>query len=170
MGALPVMQAAEQGHRSQLSGCGCASRGEPARARGRLVAEAPVGPALVVAEVLTQDALGMALAEDHDVVQAVATKRPHQTLADRVSQRRPGRREKASHPETTEPSPEARVVDAVAVAQQIAWRRVADRLDHALCDPRARRVLGNTHVDDPAALEGDDDERVERLEVHGDLS
>jgi hypothetical protein len=29
-------------------------------------------------------------------------------------------------------------------------------------------VRGDTHVDDPAALEGDHDERVERLEVHGD--
>jgi hypothetical protein len=109
----------------------------------------------------------MALAEDHDVVEAVATKRPNQTFANRVRQRRSRRRKKASYPETPQPSPEARVVDAVAVAHQIAWRRVADRLDHALCDPRARRVGGDTQVDDPAALEGDDDERVERLETHG---
>jgi hypothetical protein len=78
----------------------------------------------------------MALADDHDVVHAVATKRPDQTLAGGVGQRRPERREKASHPETTEPSPEARVVVAVAVAQHIAWRRVAHRLDHAMGDPR----------------------------------
>jgi hypothetical protein len=52
--------------------------------------------------------------------------------------------------------------------QQIAWRCVADRLDHTLCDPRARRMRGDTYVDDPATVEGDDDERVERLEVHGD--
>src|SRR5580693_9320891 len=31
-----------------------------------------------------------------------------------------------------------------------------------------RRVRGDTHVHDPAALERDDNERVERLEVHGD--
>ncbi len=65
----------------------------------------------------------MALAEDHDVVHAVATKRANQTLADGVSERRPGRREKASHPETTESSPEARIVDAVTVAQQIPMRK-----------------------------------------------
>jgi hypothetical protein len=46
------MQAAEHGHRGQLTGCGCSSRGEPARARGGLVAEAAVGPAVVVAEVV----------------------------------------------------------------------------------------------------------------------
>jgi hypothetical protein len=56
--AVPVMQAAEQGYRGQLTGYGCGSRGEPARARGRLVAEGAVGAALLVAEVLTQDALG----------------------------------------------------------------------------------------------------------------
>ena len=112
-----------------------------------------MGPALGEGEVLTQDALGMALAEDDDVVQAVATKRPHQTLADRDLKRRAGGREKASHPETTEPSPETRVVDAVTVVQQIARRRVADGLEHALRDPRARRMRGNTEVDDPPAVE-----------------
>jgi hypothetical protein len=85
--AAPVMQAAEQGYRGELTGCGCGSRGEPARARGRLVAEGAVGAAVVVAEVLTQDAVGLALAEDQDVVQAVATKRANQALADSVRQR-----------------------------------------------------------------------------------
>jgi hypothetical protein len=83
-----MMQAAEPGHRGELTGRGRAP-GEPARARGWLVAEAAVGPAVVVAEVLAQDALGMAFAEDHDVVKAVATKRPNQTFANRVRQRRP---------------------------------------------------------------------------------
>jgi hypothetical protein len=100
----------------------------------------------------------MALAEDHDVVKAVTTKRPDQALANGVRQRCSRRREKSSHAETTEASPEARVVDAAAVAQQIAWRRVADSLDHALRNPRARRVGGDTDVHDLAALEGDDGE------------
>jgi hypothetical protein len=29
-------------------------------------------------------------------------------------------------------------------------------------------MRGDIYVDDPAALEGDDDERIERLEMHGD--
>jgi hypothetical protein len=52
--------------------------------------------------------------------------------------------------------------------QQIAWRGVADGLDHALSDPRARRVRGDTDVDDPAALEGGDDEPVKGPEVDCD--
>ena len=52
--------------------------------------------------------------------------------------------------------------------QQIARWRVANSFDRALRYPRARRVRGNTDVDNPAALEGGDDEREERLEVHGD--
>jgi hypothetical protein len=124
--------------------------------------------AVVVADVLAQNALGVALAEDQHVIEAVATERSHQALANRVGQRRSGRREKAPHPEAAKPHAEARVVDAVAVVQQIAWRRVADSFDHSLRYPRTRRVRGDTHVDDPAALEGDDDQRVERLEVHSD--
>jgi hypothetical protein len=46
--------------------------------------EAAVGPTLVVPEVLAQDALGMALAEDHDVVHAGPPKRPNQALANGV--------------------------------------------------------------------------------------
>jgi len=119
-------------------------------------------PAVVIANVLAQDALGVALAENQDVIEAVATECPHQALANRVRQRRSGRREKAPHPEAAEPPAERLVVDAVAVVQQVTWRRVANGLDHALSDPRARRVCGDTHVDDLAPLEGDDDESVER--------
>jgi hypothetical protein len=124
--------------------------------------------AVVVADILAQDALGVALAEDEDVIEAVATKCPDQTLANSVRQRRSRRRAKASHPETTKPSTERRVVNAVAVEQQEARWRVADCLDHALRDPRARRVRGHPNVDNPAALERDNNERVERLEMHGD--
>jgi hypothetical protein len=52
--------------------------------------------------------------------------------------------------------------------QQIAWWPVADGLDHALRDPCARRVRGDTDVDNLAALEGGDNERIEGLEVDGD--
>jgi hypothetical protein len=36
-----------------------------------------MGAAVVIADVLAKDALGVALAEDHDVVETVATERPH---------------------------------------------------------------------------------------------
>jgi hypothetical protein len=82
--------------------------------------------------------------------------------------RRSWRRSEAPHPKTAEPRAEACIVDAIAVVQQIAWRGVAYGLHHALRYPRARRVRGDTDVDDPAALEGGDDERVEGPEVDGD--
>jgi len=134
-----VVEAAEHGDRGELTGCGCSSRSEPARARGRLDAQAAMRSSVVVGDILAQDALGVVLAEDEDVIEAVAPERAHQALANRVRHWRSRRREKASHPETTESSTQARVVDAVAVAQQITWRRVADSLDHALRHPRARR-------------------------------
>jgi hypothetical protein len=85
------------------------------RARGRLGVQAAMRAAVVIADVLVQDALGVALAEDHHVVETVGTERPHQALADRVRQRRSRRREKTSHSEAAEPGTEMRIVDAVAV-------------------------------------------------------
>src|SRR5580692_3804627 len=92
----------------QLTGCGCSSRSEPARACGRLAAQTAMRAAVVIADVLAQDALGVALAEDEDVIEAVATECPHQALADRVGQRRSGRREKTPHPEAVESPAETR--------------------------------------------------------------
>ena len=89
-----MVQAAEDGGRGQLTGCDCSSRSEPARACGRLGAQAAMRPATVIANVLAQDALGVGLAENQDVIEAVATERPHQALANRVRHRRSGRREK----------------------------------------------------------------------------
>ena len=165
---LSVMKAAENGGCGQLTGCGCSARSEPARAGGGLRVQAAMGAAVVIADVLAKDALGVALAEEQDVIEAVATERPNQALANRVRLRRSWRRAEAPHPKTAEPRAKARIVDAIAVVQQIARRFVADGLDRALSDPRARRVRGDTDVDDPAALEGGDDERVEGLEVDGD--
>jgi transposase InsO family protein len=55
---------------------------------------------VVVADVFAQDAFGVALAEEQDVVEAVAAERPNQALANRVRLRRSWRREEAPHPET----------------------------------------------------------------------
>ncbi len=54
-------------------------------------------PASVVAGVLAQHSLPMALTEDGNMVEAVAAKGPNNALADRVGLWRPGRRPKAAH-------------------------------------------------------------------------
>jgi hypothetical protein len=84
-----MVQAAEDGGRDQVTGGGCPTRSEPARACGRLGAQTAMRAAVVVADVLAQNALGVALAEDQDVIEAVATERSHQALTNRVCQRRP---------------------------------------------------------------------------------
>jgi hypothetical protein len=42
--------------------------------------QAAMGAAVVIADVLAKDALGVALAEEQDVIEAVATERPNQAL------------------------------------------------------------------------------------------
>src|SRR6202035_5318858 len=94
------------GDRYQLAACDGLCWRAPAGARGRLGAQAAMRAAVVIADVLVQDALGLALAEDQHVVETVATERPHQAFANRVRQRRSGRRGKTSHPEAAEPGTE----------------------------------------------------------------
>jgi hypothetical protein len=71
-----MVQAAEHGDRGQLTACGCSGRSEPSRARGRLGTQAAMRAAVVIADVLVQDAFGVALAADRHVVETVATERP----------------------------------------------------------------------------------------------
>jgi hypothetical protein len=52
--AVLVVQAAEDGGRGHLTGCDCSSRSEPARACGRLGAQAAMRAAVVIAAVLAQ--------------------------------------------------------------------------------------------------------------------
>jgi hypothetical protein len=46
--------------------------------------------------------------------------------------------------------------------------RLTDGLDHALSHPSTGWMRRDPDVPDLATLEGDDDERIERPEVHGD--
>jgi enoyl-CoA hydratase/carnithine racemase len=119
MGSRIVVQAAEDWDRCHL-GFVAARAGASQRASRRLSAQASVRAAVVAADVFAQDALGVALAEEQEVIEAVATERPNQALANRVGLRRSGRRAEAPHPKTVEPRAEARIVDAIAVVQQIA--------------------------------------------------
>jgi hypothetical protein len=59
-----------------------------------------MGAAVAVADVLAKDTLGVALVEDQDVIEALATERPDQALADRIGHRRSGRRKEAPHSKT----------------------------------------------------------------------
>jgi hypothetical protein len=81
---------------------------QPARASRRLSAQASMRAAVVVADVFAQNALGVALAEEQDVIEAVAPERHNQALANRVRLRRSWRRAEAPHPKTAEPRAEAR--------------------------------------------------------------
>jgi hypothetical protein len=143
------MHAAQYGDPDQLAGCDGSCRSEASRARGRLDAQAAMRAAVVIADVLAQDALGVALAEDYHVVETVATERPHQALANRVRQRRSWRREKTSHSEAAEPGTETRIVDAVAVVQQIARGRVGDGLNARLGVTRRRIRSASLGVSSP---------------------
>jgi hypothetical protein len=92
--------------------------------------------AVVVADVFAQDALGAPLAEEQDVIEAVATERPNQALANRVCLWRSWRREEAPHPKTAEPRAETRIVDAIASSgtrcpRTSPWRK--GELRCALC-------------------------------------
>ena len=86
----------------------------------------------------------MALAEDHDVVQALATNRTVHPLDVRVLPRLAWCRDDLSYSHRCYPLAEGRTVRSIAVAQQKAWRCVPrERFNYLLRKPRCRRMLRN---------------------------
>jgi hypothetical protein len=86
------------------------------RAHGRLHVEATMGAAVVVADELAQDAFGVPLVADDNVVEAFPPKGADHSFAKRVRLGRSRRREQALGAETFHPLAEPRAVDRVAIA------------------------------------------------------
>jgi len=129
------------------------------RLRGRLL-EPLVRTRLVeVGHVLPEHAGEVALAEDQDVIQALAPYAPQEALAHRI---RPWRTIGRSHDRdaTRRRHPrEGRPESAVVVVDEIPRALVErGRLAELLRDPGVRRVPRHAHMDDAPGRQGDDEE------------
>jgi len=125
-------------------------------------------PVMVVGKIVCEDTREMPFMQDHYVIQALSTDTPDQALDIWVLPRTPGRNHDLFDAHMLHPLPKHSAVDTIAVAQQIPRRLVpGKRLDHLLCRPHRRRMLGDVEVHHTAALVGQDDEHKEHLVRHG---
>ena len=156
--------------RTTLTGVG-RDRRQPAGTSRRLHPQSTVGPAVVVANILAQDTLGVAVVENENVVEAISTEGSDHPFAKGVRLWGSRRRDQGSRAEALHPAAEPRPIDGVTVADEEARRlviAVAHGLDEGLGGILGARRRGHSQTDYLAAPEVEDDEGVENLEPQRD--
>jgi hypothetical protein len=127
-----------------------------------------MGTTVIEGRVLAEDALGMSLVPDDDVVEAVPAEGSNRPFAEGVGFGRSGRRDEEAGPEPLNTPAEVGAVDRVPVMDEEARTlAIADSLDEALGSPDSAGVRGNARVHEAAAVEGENDEDVEEAESAG---
>ena len=137
---------------------------------GGLHSEAAIGPAMVVGQVVVENALGMLLVFDDDVVEAVPAEAADHALVEGIGRRRARRSGEESGAESADAALEVGAVDRVSVVDNESGDLVgiAGRLRKALGGPAGAWVLGDAGADYRASAEGENDEDVEEAEFPRD--
>ena len=164
------METAEDRDSSDWGSLWRTSRGEVSSAVGRLHPQAAMGPAMIVGQVVVENAFGMPLVLDDDVVEAVPAQGTDYRLAERIGRwcarwcgEEPGA-------ESSDAAMEVGAIDRVSVVDEESRELlgIAGRLGDALGGPASGWMLGDASVDDPAPVQGENDEDVEDAESRGD--
>ena len=143
--------------------------GQVSGAVRRLHPKTAVGPTVVVRNVVVEDALGVVLVPDDDVVEAVPAERTDHALAERVGLGCARRRGEESGAESADAAAKVGALDRVAVVDEEARNlmSICRGLDDALRGPAGAGMVGNGGVDDLAAAKGEHDEHAEDAESGG---
>ena len=157
---VAVMQPAEDGQRNDLAHLQRLHR--PWDRRVLAEREVRSGRVVVVVEVLSQDASEMQLAEHDDVVEALSADGPDQPLDVWALPRTSRRDEHFIDPHRLDALAEHVGVDAVAIADHVAARRVpGEGLGDLSCRPFGGWIRGHVEVEDPPAVVRQDQEDVQ---------
>jgi hypothetical protein len=137
---------------------------------GGLHPKGAMGPAMIVGQVFAENALGMLLIPDDDVVEAVPAQGTDHPLAERIGRWRPRWCGEESGAQSSDAVVKGGAIDRVSVVDEESRNLVgiAGRLGDALGGPARGRMRGNAGVDDGASAEGENDEDVEDTESRGD--
>ena len=105
--------------------------------------------AVIVAEVAAQTTTQVPLVQDDDVVEELAADCADHALGEGVLPRRARSGDSLGDADASDPLPKLGAVDAVAIAEQVAGRRVTgERLDDLLRSPGGRGAIGDVEVYD----------------------
>ena len=136
---------------------------------GGLHPKSAMGPAMVVGQVVVENALGMLLVFDDDVVEAVPVQGTDDPLAKRIGRWRARRCGEVSGAESPDAAMEVGAIDRVSVVDEESGDLlgIAGRLRDALGSPAGGWMLGDASVGDGAPAEGENDEDLEDAESRG---
>jgi hypothetical protein len=131
-----------------------------------ILGEGKVGSGAVgIREIARQDATQVALAQDDDVVEAVAPDRPDQAFGEGILPRAPGSREDFSDLHALHALAERVSVNRVAIAKKIGRGGVVGESVHDLLSGLRRSGMGgDVEVQDPAPMVSEDDQDEEHAE------
>ncbi len=107
----------------------------------------------VIGDVLPESLSKVALVENDDIIEEFASDTPDPALRNAVLPGRAWRSEHLGDAHASHPSPELGTVDVVAIAEEVARRRVTgERLDDLLRSPGGTGGIGDVEVHDLAAM------------------
>jgi hypothetical protein len=137
---------------------------------GGLHSKGAVGPAMIVGQVVAENALGMLLVPDDDVVEAVPAQDTDHPLAERIGRWRPRWCGEELGAQSSDAAVEVGSIDGVSVVDEESRNLlgIAGRVDDALGGPAGGWMLGDTGVDNGASAKRENDEDVEESESRGD--
>jgi len=125
-----------------------------------------VGTSMVVGDVLGQNALGVALVVENDVVGTASSDGPDDAFGKRICLRGAGWSDKNPSAEPADAPAERTAVDRVAVVDHEPGdlADIGGGFDEALGGPGGSGVMGDSDVDQPTAMEREHHEDVEHAE------
>ena len=136
---------------------------------GRILVERQVSASpVIVLELAGQDTPKVPFAEDENMIQRLSPDRADEALREGILLRAVWRRQHFGDPHALHSSPERMTTSTVAVADEVAWRRVLrEGIDDLLSRPDGGGVLGHVEVEDGPAVVGEHDEDEEDPELSG---
>ena len=124
-------------------------------------------PAMVVIEVGCEDAAEVTLVQDDDVVEALGADAADHPLDVGRLPRAPRRGKHLFNAHRCHSLAKISTVHAIAIAQQVARRRLPwERLDDLLCRPRGRRMRSDVEVSHAAPVVGENDQHEQDLKAY----
>src|SRR5262245_35672717 len=161
------MKASEHRCRDDLSSLSASMRRACSRCAGRPLTQRSMrAPVVKITDIFDQDLLQMALIEDENMVQALASHGPHPALGDGIGSRRSEWRANLGNTNIAHPTIECGAVTAVAVMNEKSWRLAipSAAFDHLLSRPRGGGIGRHVHVENLPAGVIDHEEHVQRSE------
>src|SRR6202163_495729 len=123
---------------------------------------------VVIASIGSQDSAQMRLAQENDVVQALAPDRSDQPFGRAILPRRGwcGRLVPDAH--GAQSARDDAAIDMVAIADEVVRSLIPGKcLRYLTCNPFGRGICCDVDPDEVSAAEPDDDEGVEQVEANG---